>query len=260
MKKIAVILILLSGTVFAFQDYDIDGVEDAQDRCPDTPFDQLVGEDGCALDEKKTGELIFKIGTDISFDTLSDKTSSLNLFTSYSFDDFTFTLSNYSYYESYQDSYTGIGDLYLSGGYRIKNEDFHTFVTLGSKLSVSDDIGTGENDYYTSLSLDYFIDEKRDIFVYGGYTVSGDSREVDYENFFTFSIGGGYAFNSKYYSALSYDYSQSAYSGNDNYTALSWFHSYSFSKRYFTTFNYAYGLDDLSFDHTFSLKFGVHFD
>ncbi|MCH9813615.1 MAG: hypothetical protein K0U47_06685 [Epsilonproteobacteria bacterium] len=249
----------LSTTLYAYQDFDIDGVDDKIDECPNTPFDQLVDKNGCPLEEGIKGKLTLKFGTDISFDDLSDKTSSFNLFASYTLSDFTAVLSNYSYYESYQNSLSGVGDIYASGGYHIRKDDLHTFVSVGIKIP-SEDVGTGEQDYFVSLYTDYFLDERKDLFFYGGYTFSGDSHEVDYENFATFSVGGGYAFNSRYYSALSFDYSQSAYSDTEAYQALSWFHSYAFSKRYFTTLNYTYSLDDRSLRHAISLKFGVNFD
>ncbi len=257
------ILSLLQSTIFAYVDNDIDGVEDSVDECLDTPFDELVDERGCSYDKPYYGKLSLKLGTDVSFDDFSDKATNFNIYANYRYNSWNLSLSNSSYstYDRYNESSSTSGDTYLSGGYLFKKEDFNTKLTLGVKVATADeDVGTGENDYFVSVDYDYFVNSRQDIFAYFGLTFSGDSKDVDYEDYLSFSVGSGYAINSSWYSALSYNFSGSQYPDGDDYKSLSWFNSYQFSDKYFTTFNYSYALDDISFDHTFSLKFGVHFE
>ena len=254
---------LFVSSAFAYVDSDIDGVDDSVDLCLNTPFDALADADGCAPGQKNHSKLTLKIGSDISFNKLSNNSTNFNFFANYNYNNFDFSLSssNYTSYDNSSGGSSEAGDLYLSSGYIFKNEKSNTKLSLGMKLATADkDVGTGENDYFASIYFDYFINEKQDIFLYYGYTVSGDSVESDYENFSSFSIGSGIALTNSWYSGISYDYSGSNFADTVAYKAVSWFNSYAFSKKYFMTLNYAHGLDDLSYDHTFSLKFGVHFE
>jgi hypothetical protein len=256
-KYLFISLLVISST-YAYVDEDIDGVDDSIDKCLNTPFDALADEDGCAVGQKKNStKLTLKIGTTTSFDDTSDSDTNLNYYIGYRYNNYDFSLSS-SNYTSYDNS-SKTGDLYVSGGYTFKNKQSDTKFSLGVKLAnADDDVGTGENDYFASIFFDYFINHKQDLFLYYSYTISGDS-DIDYEDFLSFSIGSGVAITNKWYSSISYDYSGSRYRDSEDYRAISWFNTYSFSKNFFTTLNYSYGLDDLSYDHTITLKFGVNF-
>ena len=52
--KVSVTLLLLSIGAEAFQDSDIDGVSDALDLCPNTPFEALVNSNGCSTQQKSS--------------------------------------------------------------------------------------------------------------------------------------------------------------------------------------------------------------
>ncbi len=254
---------LLQLTIFAYVDNDLDGVDDSEDECLNTPFDALVDERGCSYDKKYYGRLTLKLGVDLSLDNFSDKTTNFNIYANYGYNNWELSLSNSSYtaYDSFNKTSNTTGDTYLSGGYLFKEKDFNTKLTLGVKFATADKgVGTGENDYFTSVDFDYFINDEQDIFAYLGATFSGDSKDVDYKNYLSFSIGSGYAIDSSWYSSLSYDFSGSQYPDSEDYSSISWFNSYQFNDLYFATINYAYALDDISYDHTLSLKFGVHFE
>ncbi len=259
----AIGIIFLCSTLSAYVDNDIDGVDDAVDACLNTPFDELVDERGCSYDKNYRGELTLKLGSDVSFDTISEKTTNINIFANYRYNSWDISLSNASYStnDSFNSASSAAGDLYIRTGYLFTEENFNTKLMLGVKVATADaGIGTGENDYFSSLDFDYFINEEQDLFFYLSYTISGDSRDIDYADYISYTIGSGYMINDRWYSAFSYDYSGTQYPGSEAYLALSWFNSYEFSERFFATFNYTYGLDDISYDHTLSLKFGVHFE
>ncbi len=266
MKFIKTVLLLSmlffgNSMLFAYEDYDIDGVDDSIDQCPNTSFDLVVDEKGCPIDDVKSGEIVLKIGSDINFDDSSSGSSSFNFFGSYSKNNFDISLSNYNYYDTFENSVSGMGDLYLSGGYTHVYKNLSTYLSLGVKFATGDEtIGSGENDYLSSVSFDYYLENKWDMFAYYGFSLNGDSDEVDYRNSSAFSIGLGYEIYDEWYSSLSYDYSQSIYQDGDAYSALSFFNSYDFSDSYFMTLNYSYALDDLSYDNSLALRFGVRFD
>jgi len=271
MRRSIIILLLLlySSALSANQDYDIDGVEDSVDKCPNTPFDKLVNKFGCPKDESYYGSLTFKLGSDINIDKDYEQINNLNFYLNYRYDrwDMSISNANYTVLDTPSNIFKETGNIYIATGYTFEKDSLHTKISIGTKIATSQTdeysdtyTGTGEDDYFTTINLNYFINNQQNIFLYYGYTLSGDSSDIDYKNTNTFSIGSGYAFNNSWYSSLSYEHSSSIYDDVDAYKALSWFNSYSFSKSYFATINYAYALNDLSYDHAFSIKLGVYFE
>ena len=261
--KLSLISTLLISSVYAYTDDDIDGVDDSVDLCLNTPFDVLVDTDGCGENQKSHGALTLKIGSDISFNTLSESSSSINFFTNYRYKDWDISLSN-SHYTTFDNATGGnseAGDLYLTSGYLFQRDQFYTKFSIGMKLATADEgVGTGENDYLASINTSYFFTDTQDLFFYYGYTKSGDSATMDYKDFSSFSVGTGISLTDAWYSGISYDYSGANSTDIDAYKALSWFNAYNVTKSFFITLNYAHGLDDFSYDHTLSLKLGVHFE
>ncbi|NEW60595.1 hypothetical protein GSY74_04800 [Sulfurovum sp. bin170] len=289
-KIITLTFLLLSSTALAFQDYDIDGVEDSADLCPDTPFDVLVNKDGCPQSGEKTqtndyyGRLTLKIGTDISRDETYEDDSSFNLYANYRYRNWDVaisnsrTTSNSSYTEdnSYSDD-----DIYLSTGYIFSLPSSKMKLSIGSKIvndgsdtttstrqqgrfsqhitTEEETVASRDNDYFASVNFNYLLSPKQDIFLYYGHTLSGDSKDMDYEDYSSFSIGTGYALTNSWYSALSYNHTSSIYPDADAEQGLSWFNSYKFTKNIFAMASYKYALEDFSYDHTLSLGLGVYF-
>jgi hypothetical protein len=292
-KIVTITLLLLSSRLFAFQDYDIDGVEDNLDLCPNTSFDILVDKNGCPQDgEKKQtdeyfGRLTLQIGSDISRDETYDDDNSLNLYANYSYHNWDISISNsrsttksssYSEDDSYSDD-----DIYLSTGYLFKLSKSKIKLSMGSKIvngsseitipqqrnrggglnqQIEEDsyIDSRDNDYFTSINVNYLINQEQDIFLYYGYTLSGDSKNIDYENYSSFSIGTGYTLTNSWYTALSYNHTTSIYHDADAEQSLSWFNSYTFGKNIFAMASYKYALADIYYDHTLSLGLGISFE
>jgi len=290
-RTITLTSLLLSTPILAFEDYDIDGVEDSKDLCPDTPFDVLVNKDGCPKSGEKSqpnnyfGRLTLKVGTDISQDESYEDDSSLNLYANYRYRNWDISISNSrsttNSSDSKDNSYSD-DDIYLSTGYLFNLPSSKLKLSIGSKI-VNDDsdstsskqrrqgrfgnqsarrnksISSRDNDYFSSVNFTYLLNPKQDIFLYYGYTLSGDSKDMDYEDYSSFSMGTGYFLNNSYYTALSYNYTGSIYPNSDAQQSISWFNSYKFTKNIFATASYRYALDDLSYDHTFSLGLGISF-
>ena len=260
--KIILSLLLFSSALLAYTDQDIDGVDDSKDLCANTPFDVIVDERGCSYDKKFLGKLTFQLGSDISFNTLSAISSNLNLFINYDYDHWNFSFSSSNYSTTNIHIPTGTeNNLYLTMGYLFQNSTFNTKISAGTKFSLADnEPGHRENDYFSSINFDYFINNKQNIFFYYNYTLSGDSSATDYDDFHSYSVGTGYTLTDKWYSSFAYNYSGSIYPEDEAYKSVSWFNSYTVSKDFFVTCNYAYTLDDLSYDHTISLNIGVYFE
>jgi len=268
-KTVLPLIIIFSSVLFAYQDYDIDGVEDKYDRCPNTPFDKLVDENGCPQNDTYKGSLTLKIGSDIYIDNEYESANNLNFFINYRYNEWDISVSNASYalFDTQSNTVSDSGDIYTNIGYQFKKEKLTARVTLGYKFSTADIdetadtyMGTGESDYLSGINVSYLIRERQNIFLYYGYSLIGDSDEYDYENRRSYSVGSAYAITNSWYSALSYEGSNSIYSGVEDYKAISWFNSYSFSETFFTTLNYSYALDTLSYDHSVSVKLGVSFE
>jgi len=291
MKYIILIFLLLSNIALSYQDLDIDGVDDSIDRCPNTPFDELVDENGCSTTEKPTtnyGHLTLKVGTDTFTDKTYKDDTSLNLYANYRYNSWDISISNsrattnsgYSEDNLYSDN-----DIYLSLGHSFIVPKNSIRLSIGTKIAgdidntqttyISQGRGRGrgrnsvnntqtidnsrDNDYFASLNYSYLLNTKQNLFLYYGYTLSGDSESVDYEDFSSFSIGTGYMFTPNWYSALSYNYTGSIYPDGDASQSIDWFNSYNFTKNIFATAGYSYALEDFSYDNRFSVALGFTF-
>ncbi len=254
-------LLLLSSSLLAYSDQDIDGVEDSKDLCPNTPFDIIVDERGCSYDKKFLGNFTLQIGSDISFNKLSQRANTLNLFANYNYKQWDFSLSSSNYNTTNINTTVDTeDDLYFTVGHLFKYNKLNTKVSIGTKFAfMDDDTISRDNDFYASVNFDYFISHKQNVFLYYNYTLSGDSDTTNYNNFHSFSLGTGYAVTNKWYSALSYNYVESIYNGAKNYKAISWFNYYSLPNDFYISCNYARTLNDSSYDHMLSFNIGVKF-
>lgn len=261
--KISLLFVLLSSTLLtAYQDYDIDGVEDYLDKCPNTPFDKLVDERGCSKDSSFYGKLILMLGYDSSFDKSSTRVDSKNMYVNYRYNSFDLSFSNstYSIYENRDNILNATADSYISCGYFFKLNSLESKASIGSKVATGDErVSTGENDFFLSYNATIHFNHKQNIFLYLDYTIVGDSNEVDYKNTFTYSFGSGYTLSNSWYSSIYYEQGSSIHSNTQTYKSISLFNRYSFTEKFFSTLNYAYNLDDVYYSHALSLNLGVHF-
>lgn len=245
----------------AFTDSDLDGVDDKYDKCPNTPFNQLVGPDGCPLGKarqerisKPKGTFYLKIGGGYSKDG-SDSSTSSSLSIAYARKGFYLSWTSYYYFQNDYVNDSGLGNSFLYGSYAKFFGKTYTIFGLNIKVPTGNGKLTDNKfDFTPSITLDY-IRGKDDYFIYYGYTIKGDSNKKDVN---TISMGAGYQFSKKLYSSLSFDMNSSPISGKMRYY-LSYFGLYRFSKKYYATFSYSYGLNDSATDHSFFGKLGVRY-
>jgi len=294
--SIPLIFLLFSAMASAFQDGDLDGVADQFDRCPNTPFDELVNKQGCAVNEQAKkpyhpywGALTLKIGNTFRTDEEYDDENYLNLYANYRYRKWDLSISNAQLTtksSNTEDNSDSDSDIYISTGYTFALPKSNLKLSVGSKIvddttsstevtsrlqgsgrfsqsvtqettSTSDE--SRDNDYFASMNYNYRLSPKHDLFAYYGYTISGDSDTVDYEDYSSFSLGTGYAISSNFYTALSYNYTGSIYPDGEAEEGITWFNSYRFSKNVFATASYTYAIDDYSYDNSLALALGFYF-
>jgi hypothetical protein len=266
--KTLFLTLLLSSSLLAFQDHDIDGIDDAHDRCPNTPFDAFVDKNGCAVTVNKQssnanywGAVTLKVGSTIQRDDEYEDDEYVDLFANYRYHDWDISVSNSR--STTQSSVTddnsdSDNDIYITGGYTLPLP--HARVKLSAGTKIVDSNSNRDNDYFAGINYDYFLNRKQDIFLYGGYTISGDDDSIDYDDYASFSIGTGYSVTRPWYSAVSYNYTGSNYPDGEAEEGLTWYNSYSLNKNIFATASYTYGLDDYSYENTFRFGLGLYLE
>jgi hypothetical protein len=265
--KTLLLTLLLSTFSFAFQDHDIDGIDDANDRCPNTPFNAFVDKNGCTVSFNKQastnhywGAATFKVGSTFQRDSDYEDDDYVDFFANYRYHNWDISLSNSrSTTQSTiteDNSQSDDNDIYVTGGYTVPLAHARVKLSVGTKIV--DDSSNRDNDYFAGINYDYFLNTKQDLFLYGGYTLSGDDNRIDYDDYASFSLGTGYSLTPAWYSALSYNYTGSNYPDGEAEEGVTWFNSYSVNKNIFTTVAYTYGLDDYSYEHTFRVGLGLY--
>ncbi len=265
LQRLIKLFLTTSVILFGYPDSDLDGVDDNIDLCPNTPFDELVDKKGCASDKLFPGKLTLQIGNDISFNQVDDTTNNITIYANYMLEKWNFSIANSSYYInnlSNDNDITG-NNLYLTTGYTFLQENMRTLVSVGTKFDISDWEKRKQernNDYYASLNVEYLFQQKHNLSFYYSYTISGDSHVINYENFHSLSAGYGYSVTDKWYTSLSYNFTQNSYPNTNDYQAISWYNTYRVNKYFYTSLNYAHALDDISYSHIVTFSIGVDFD
>ena len=261
-----ILAIFITTHLFAYNDFDMDGVDDAIDACPNTPFSDLVYKDGCtkkSLESPHHFDII--VGLSFSELTYTTQEDSNNLNTSlelnYYYKDFSLQMGG-SYYDSLSDDESGFNDSYINFYY--KN-------SLTQKLLIK--IGAGINlpSYDSTLknnNLDYLICgyahytfDTFTLFTNSSYSFIEDENRDDivYQNTFYFGAGLGYYLNSKTYTSVSINTNDSIYKGDEKINTLSLYANYSIDENYFTTLSYSYGLSQNASDNYVSFRIGYYF-
>ncbi len=241
---------MLLKSAIAFTDSDFDGVEDSIDRCPDTPFDVLVDQYGCPIEneEQSSGWFSAKVGGSYYTDE-EDETSYASVYLSYGYKSWYFSLSsNYYIYDSFYKK-GGMGSSYISGSYTFSTENLDITPGLTIKIpTAKKEFGSKNVDLLPSIDADFYIGNF-DIFAYYGLIFRGRSSDNQYSA----SVGAGYQFNDSIYLSGSYDFDE------DNSKYLSAFSVFDITDKYFLTLSYSYGLNKKAIDNYFSSQFGVRF-
>jgi len=271
MKKnlLTLLSLVLTTSLMAYSDSDLDGVDDSVDKCPGTPLSELVDITGCP---KKT--LISPHHYDIVVgmnyaDTDDADTVSESLQVDYFYKDFSIQAST-SYYQTsgdngYDDS--GFYDTFIGAAYQLKPSNALTLrVGIGALLPTYDSsLNNNNTDYTASLSLSYALNKSINLF--GGYIYtlindddySDGTNEYNYQNTNAYSGGIGFYLSPKVYLSASYNSSESVVEGLEDIETATGYMYVSLKDGLFTTLSYTNGLSDTATDNYLSFRIGRYF-
>jgi hypothetical protein len=263
------LLALISTNLFAYEDFDMDGVENKVDKCPNTLFSDLVDIRGCtikSLVSKRELDLILGVSYgDSDYQTLKKTdTFATSVQVDYYYKNFSFQAST-SYFDTAGSGYDdkGFYDSFLGAAYTFKAGDsLLASVGVGVILPTYDNSLNNNNaDYMASANLSYSLDK---INVFGGYshTLVNDNDVagiVSYQNASAVSGGLGYHFDEDLYASASYNSSDSVYVGVEDVQTASIYANYTIDEHWFAMFGYAYGLSDSASGNYVSFRLGYFF-
>ncbi len=279
MKKSLLFLssILITINLYAYSDSDMDGVDDATDRCPNSLLTDLVDMQGCAKESLVSPhryDVILGVNySDADYRSLNaTDTLASSLQVDYYYKNFSLQAST-AFFETEGSGYSdsGLQDSYLGAAYSLNQiNNLSISLSAGVILPTYDtELDNNNMDYAASVNLSYALNSFN---IFAGYSyslindddvtltdVDGTVYSVLYQNTNTFSGGLGYYLNNKLYVSASYSMSDSIYIGVDDIEAATVYGYYSLNKDMFTTLSYSYGLSDAASDNYLSLRLGFLF-
>ena len=286
-KKLTILLvnILCALNLQAFTDSDLDGVDDSVDKCPNTPFMDIVDLNGCTkkslLQSPSSKEshhhFDFIVGASYSgadYNQLSrSDTAATSLQADYYYKDFSIQLSTSYYYSKESGGITDSGfyDTFAGASYRFRVIDtLSLYVGAGVLLPTYDtSLNNNNTDYKASVSFSYYIGK---VNLFGGYsyTLIGDDDVVVYDSEGTpynysyqdtdsFNGGIGFYVTNRLYLSASYFAGESIYEGYEKIQSASLYGYYTINKNWFSTVSYARGLSDTATDNYLSIRLGYFF-
>jgi len=235
-------------------DTDLDGVADAFDRCPNTPFDELVDAEGCSKRQHARGNVTLQIGFNANRDDMYGNTTLLDMYVEYATSTYDISLSTLSTNTVSASVSDTEDDLFVTAGYRYRFSHamirgFVGYKAVINHTEASDGIILGTNVSYTIVDID--------LLGYYSYTYHIDDSVK--QGYHTYSLGAGYAFTPTVYATLSFNYAESPYADTASSRTISGSVYVTWTQHIYTLFGYAYGLDEATYDHTFNIAVGVRF-
>ena len=249
--RLFALALVLPLTLYGYSDSDIDGVADSLDRCPNTPFEVLVDATGCDLNRTDWGRLTLQLDAERLVASSQDRLLTYNLTLNYTYQQWGVGVSTTRY-----DSTSSEEALYLATHYTQRRESLTTQLLVGVKY-YTDGTLSQDNDYYTTLTLDYHPTQHANLFGSYTYTYSPSSTT---HHLNTTSVGVGYPLLPSWYSSLSYTTSESQEEESDPYQALTLESLYQLSSHTTLSTRYSYTLAGSDYHHRFLVGIGVSFE
>ena len=258
MKKILILSICSIFIVAAqFKDSDLDGIADKVDKCPNTPFNAIVDENGCPVKylDMKVSNVSYDLYTELSYlkDKGDEESSSL----------FYFGVFKDSYYFSVSSLLNDLSGSQKLSDITVKakkyinfTDDLYSSVGFSLKIPVRDQ-GTNKIDIPLYFSLNYSI-KNSTVYMGGSYTFVNDkSSYYDYKN--SNSFYSGLSFNYYLYSLnISYMIQKDKYDDISRSIGLGIIYSPKKSSFYYNL-SYVGGLNSNAIDHIYSFGIGINF-
>lgn len=270
LKVLFFLILLLNLNLYGWNDADLDGVDDAHDKCQNTPFSDLIDASGCSvvsLDLEAYYDFIIGYNYLTSNpNTLEDtKTTATTIQANIYKNNISIHFQS-SYYESQGSSYSdrGYNDTQISLFYRI-NTMMPLNITVGGAL-ILPTYTTGYNnekiDYSASLLLEYSLQDNIDFF--GGYSFTivndEDIKEVArYQNTNAYYLGFLYKSKKDLSLHASYSNSQSIYKKVTPIETMECGLIVQMNENWFTLIDYANGISESASEHEVSIRLGYSF-
>lgn len=269
MKKILLLPLLLSGYLFAI-DSDMDGVDDTQDQCRNTPFSDLVNSSGCtirSLQSNNNYDIILGAGySQINYASQEKADTTTQTIQADYFNGSIWAQLAGSYFQSSSPSFkqSGLGDTLIALYYKSTFENGLTVQTGVGILLPTYNSGYHNEaiDYQGSISFQYDLNDQYNLFGGYSYTMVNDTdipNTLQYQNTYSFYAGGGYVISEKTRISASYAQTQNIYVGTQTVNTASLGLFYQLNTHWFTMFDYRYGLSDTASDHDGSIRLGYYF-
>lgn len=288
MQKALSVFLLSTLSLLAYSDFDMDGVDDTIDRCPNTSMTELVDMHGCTIQNLESNHH-FDIILGANYSQINpanqQKTDTLTatVQADYYYKNFSIQAST-SYFNSESTiSSSGQTDSFVGAYYQLHPIKSLSLRLGGGLLLPTYDSGYNNNnmDYTASASLSYLFNNinlfgsysytmiNDDNFSYTDTTVMpNETVEISYQNSNAFSTGIGFYPTDRLYTSLSYNNSDSIYDkivtdgiadSIEPLETASAYLFYTINKERFLTLNYAYGLSDSASDHFAAVRLGIYF-
>lgn len=265
LKKILILITAASLSLSAYSDYDMDGVDDSNDQCPNTPFNELVDIKGCTiktLESEHHFDIIYGLNfskADYSATSKSD-TATQSLQIDYYYKNFSLQASS-AYYNSESDN--GMNDSFIGAYYKLSPTNELTLRFGGGAIipTYKTELNNNNADVVASANFSYMLER---INLFGGYSYTMINDDdilgiVSYQNTNSYSGGIGFYLLKNLYLSGSYGSSDSVYKGTEAIETASVYGFYSINANWFTSFSYAYGLSDSASDNSLTLRLGYYF-
>jgi len=258
------IFLILFTKMYAFNDSDLDGVEDSKDLCPNTPLDAIVDKNGCSKDKKdkqvdnenieNQSNINIEFYFDSSLNSFKDKTNTLNLYLAYNKNSYLFSTNISKYKIDNKDSY----DISLTVQKDKTYKSLYFSYYIQTKFYI-DNPYNKKSDYTLGGSLSYNLNSKSYVFSSLSYTINGSQSDIKNKNYFDLSFGYGYSINSKLSTSISINYESKTQESlkDELYLALNL--NYNINKKYYTYFNYDYYIRANSYKHSYTIGIGANF-
>ncbi|MBU1657841.1 DUF3187 domain-containing protein [bacterium] len=274
MYKIALFIFIVSSvSLSAYSDYDMDGVEDKHDKCPNTMMSELVGTDGCTVKDLQSPhhfDIIYGLSYSQDSYEITENANNItqNLQLDYYYKNFSLQASS-AYYNSDSVTYnnSGMNDSFLGAYYKLNPENEKMSIRLGVGVIIptyESGLNNNNADYTASVSFSYLIDNMN---LFCGYalTIVNDTdirtntERIIYQNTDSVHAGVGFYPTDALYVSGSYTNSDSIYKGVAKLETASFYALYNIDTHWFTSANYAYGLSKTASDNFASLRVGYYF-
>lgn len=261
MYKAILTLLLFSSVLFGYVDNDMDGVDDSEDLCPNTPMFDLVSLNGCSKTKLQNISIHhFDIIFGKSYS--NDKGNSFNTTAfqaNYYYKNFSLQFStSYLISQLANPNTQGEKDSYINLFYKLKfKKSLLIYIGAGINFPLLK-VNNNSADYSYSISLKYIINN---FFLLSGlgYTKIGEiDHSTMYQNTHYYSFGLGYHITKKTYVSLNYYQAKNIYHQLEDINTLSIYLHYGLDAHWFIGINYSRGLNKDTIKNNLGVRIGYY--